>query len=46
MNKNKESYYKRFVSAVLGIARRALSPFSSKFSKKAYTQPRLAVCIC
>ncbi len=42
MNRNEGSYYKRFVSTVLGIARRALSPFSSKFSKKTYTQPQLA----
>lgn len=46
MNKNKESYYKRFVSAVMGIAGRVLSPFSNRFSKKTYTQPQLAACIC
>ncbi len=46
MNKNGSPYYKRFASIVLGIARRALSPFSNKFSKKTYTQPQLAACIC
>ncbi len=46
MDKNGSPYYKRFASIVLGIARRALSPFSNKFSKKTYTQPQLAACIC
>ncbi len=46
MKKRRESYYKRFASIVLGVAGRALSPFSNKFSKKTYTQPQLAACIC
>lgn len=46
MEKNVESKYKRFINLCMIPVKRLLRPYSSKFSKKDYTQHQLAVSVC
>src|SRR6202050_1263213 len=46
MKKNRESKYKRFVEICMTVVKRVFTRFSSKFSKKTYTQYQLATSIC
>jgi hypothetical protein len=44
--KNRETRYKRFIGLCMIPTKRVLKPYSSKFSKKDYTQHQLAVSVC
>ena len=46
MEKNRESKYKRFIDLCMIPVKRLLKPYSSKFSRKDYTQHQLAVSVC
>lgn len=46
MEKNVESKYKRFINLCMIPVKRLLRPYSSKFSRKDYTQHQLAVSVC
>jgi hypothetical protein len=43
---NREPRYKRFIDLCFIPVKRVLTTYSSKFSKKDYTQHQLAVCVC
>ncbi len=42
----REPVYKKFIDVCLKVAKRYLQPYSSKFSKKTYTQQQLTAAVC